>query len=144
MGRMSFFSSPELKDQVNSFLIAFCPSSVCFLSVNFPHFIFSRNAWQISTKLDICQAFLGEGGSSLFKWRITFFSKGSLLQNYFFFFKLTNFNQTWHKASFGGGTQGFRNKDHSFLFRVRVRVLLKITMLAFLYKIIAKVVKCQL
>ena len=89
-----FFSSPELKTQVSfsdhlSFVVCLSvrlsvrPSvrpSVC-LSVNFSHFhLLLFNHWANFTQT-WHKASLGEGDSSLFKWRATPFSKGRHLRN---------------------------------------------------------------
>ena len=63
-----------------AFLIAFRPSSVC-PSVNFSYFrLLLQNHWA-NFNQTCHKASLGEGNSSLFKWRAPPFSKGRLLRN---------------------------------------------------------------
>ena len=109
---LSLFSSPaELKALV-SFLIAFRSSSVRLSvsvrpSVNFSYFRLLLKNHYANFNQTWHKASLGEGDSSLFKWRAPPFSKGrnsentltklkNLLLNHW-----ANFNQTWHKASLG-------------------------------------------
>ena len=72
------------------------------------------------------KASLGNGDSSLFKWRATPFSKGNKLrnsENILTKFKnllhnhWANLNQTWHKASLGNGTQFCSNEGKDPLLR---------------------------
>ena len=123
---MIVFSSPELKAQLSfsdhlssvvclSVCLYVCPS-VCLSvrpSVNFSHFhLLLQNHWT-NFNQTWPKASLGEGDSSLFKWRARPFPSGDnyeiakntltkleslLLQNHW-----ANFNQTWPKASLGKG-----------------------------------------
>ena len=79
--RHSFLSSPELKTQVSfsdhmsSVVCLSVRPSVC-LSVNFSHFhLLLQNHWTNFNQTWL-KAYLGEGDSSLVKWRAPPFSKG--------------------------------------------------------------------
>ena len=105
-----------------AFLIACCLSvrlSVC-PSENFSHFQLLLQNHLANFNQTCHKASVGEGDSSLFKWRVTPFSRGRqywkckiilkifknlLLQN-----RLAYLNQTWHKASLGRGIQVCTNE----------------------------------
>ena len=111
-----------------TFLIACRPSSVCQsvrLSLNFSYFRLLLRNHCANFNQTWHKVSLGKGDSSLLKWRAITFPTGRYLQNSEITLttlknlllknRWANFNQTWHKSSFGKGDSSlFKWRDPSY------------------------------
>ena len=113
-----------------AFLITICPLSVVVVIVvvvvvNFSHFLLLLQNHRANSIQTLQKAALGEGDSSLFKWRASPFSKGRKLRNggnilakiknLFLQNHRANSIQTCHKASLGNGDSRYPESRGQFI-----------------------------